>query len=396
MPALGLVMAMMFNYEVIQFVSPLQATLAYIPYLLIIAGFLLAWGYNNGREVNLLFFIAITYWVVQNNIWLPGKPLTESNFIFASLCLIVSLNFLFQILLKERGLRIRQLLKRITLMCLVPALLWIFTTHSYQLVQQSLNVSLWNNLWPEHIHLPQLSIILVSLSLIYFLIKLVRNPNVLLAGSIMSYIALLIALNNINSTEMSMLYFSIACASLLIAIVFNSYNLAYLDELTGLPTRRALKQYLLSLEKDYSIAMLDIDHFKKLNDTYGHDIGDQALRMVSALLRQVNGGGKVFRYGGEEFIVVFANKEASETLDYLDELREKIANTVFSIRDLKRPKVKPTTPARKAAVKNIHITVSGGVSNRTAQHANTQEVIVSADKALYSAKHAGRNCIHSK
>lgn len=84
--------------------------------------------------------------------------------------------------------------------------------------------------------------------------------------------------------------------------------MAYQDELTSLPGRRALKEYLLKLGSEYTIAMFDIDHFKKFNDTHGHDVGDQVLRMVASKLATVSGRGKSFRYGGEEFTLVFSEK----------------------------------------------------------------------------------------
>ena len=94
----------------------------------------------------------------------------------------------------------------------------------------------------------------------------------------------------------------------LFTILIDSYFLAYRDELTGLASRRALYNLVLSLGRKYSVAMLDIDHFKKFNDTYGHDVGDQVLRLVAAKMARVSGGGKVFRYGGEEFTIVFPRK----------------------------------------------------------------------------------------
>ena len=81
--------------------------------------------------------------------------------------------------------------------------------------------------------------------------------------------------------------------------------MAYDDELTGLPARRALNEALTRLRGVYTVAMVDIDHFKRFNDEHGHDVGDQLLRMVGARVGEVRGGGRAFRYGGEEFAVLF-------------------------------------------------------------------------------------------
>src|SRR5215475_3125232 len=89
------------------------------------------------------------------------------------------------------------------------------------------------------------------------------------------------------------------------AIVENSYRLAYHDELTLLPGRRAFNEAVMHLEHPFVIAAVDIDHFKSFNDTHGHDTGDQVLKLVAARLAEVGGGGRAFRYGGEEFTVIF-------------------------------------------------------------------------------------------
>src|SRR5207302_1408861 len=94
-----------------------------------------------------------------------------------------------------------------------------------------------------------------------------------------------------------------ATPALTAALVEASYHMAYQDSLTGLPARRALNEALLRLGGHYSVAMIDVDHFKRINDRHGHDVGDQVLRIIAAKLAQVPGGGKAYRYGGEEFAV---------------------------------------------------------------------------------------------
>ena len=85
--------------------------------------------------------------------------------------------------------------------------------------------------------------------------------------------------------------------------------------------------------------MTDVDHFKKFNDTYGHDVGDQVLRMVAARLKKVTGGGKAYRYGGEEFTIVFAGKTMEECQPHLEAVREAIENYAMQLRDKdSRPK----------------------------------------------------------
>lgn len=137
----------------------------------------------------------------------------------------------------------------------------------------------------------------------------------------------------------SSFYFSTAGLILVVAVLEASYLMAFNDELTGLPARRALNEFLLRLGSRYSIAMLDIDFFKKFNDRYGHDVGDQVLRMVASKISKVDGGGTAFRYGGEEFTVVFPGKSQDEVVSHLEQLRATIDSSKFTIRSRTRPDI---------------------------------------------------------
>ncbi|RTR38154.1 GGDEF domain-containing protein [Shewanella canadensis] len=189
---------------------------------------------------------------------------------------------------------------------------------------------------------------------------------------------------------------SVLCSALaviyLFTILIDSYFLAYRDELTGLASRRALYNLVLSLGRKYSVAMLDIDHFKKFNDTYGHDVGDQVLKLVAAKLAQVSGGGKVFRYGGEEFTIVFPRKDTDSVIDHLEDVRESIEEYRIVLRDDKR---KQNTKAKRNAAnrsnkKTVSVTISIGVAERQGGETFDQ-TMKQADEALYRAKKKGRN-----
>jgi len=176
----------------------------------------------------------------------------------------------------------------------------------------------------------------------------------------------------------------------LLVVIIESYFLAYRDELTRLPSRRALNQLALSLGRKYTLAMLDIDHFKKFNDTYGHDIGDQVLKLVAAKLAKVKSGGKVFRYGGEEFTVVFSGKEQSQVFAELDSLRQSIADYQIVIRQPIRKNKKARNAKPKSQEKTISVTISIGVATRTSKQ-NFEQTLKASDQALYRAKKNGRN-----
>lgn len=180
--------------------------------------------------------------------------------------------------------------------------------------------------------------------------------------------------------------------ALLAAAIEDSYRLAYHDQLTGLPGRRALDETLERLDGSYVIAMVDVDHFKSFNDRFGHDVGDQALRMVADELAGVEDGGRAFRYGGEEFAVVFASRTPAQAADPLEQLRAAIAGRTFSIRSPKRPRKKPEQPAKRSSpTESVTLTVSIGAAGPGPRRPKAVDVLRAADASLYKAKRRGRN-----
>jgi diguanylate cyclase (GGDEF)-like protein len=170
-----------------------------------------------------------------------------------------------------------------------------------------------------------------------------------------------------------------------------SYSMAFRDTLTGILSRRALDQELLKLGNQYAIAMVDIDHFKKINDQHGHDIGDDVLRMVASILETSAHNCKVFRYGGEEFTVLFPGKKTNEILSVLERMRTNVERKAFFLRAPDRPAKKPQTISKTQPKGSIHVTVSIGAAHSSSQVSQAYDVLKKADTALLQAKSSGRN-----
>jgi len=178
------------------------------------------------------------------------------------------------------------------------------------------------------------------------------------------------------------------------AILKDSFTMAFRDELTGIPSRRALMQYVQTLGRKYVVVMSDIDHFKKFNDSYGHDVGDEVLKLVASKLNKVSGGGKAFRYGGEEFILVFPRKTMAEVLPHVEALRQTIADYPIAIRAKNRPKKAPkTSNAQLGSGETARVTTSFGIAQRNSEFSTFSRIMKQADIALYAAKKDGRNCL---
>jgi|CXWL01.1.fsa_nt_gi diguanylate cyclase (GGDEF)-like protein len=184
-------------------------------------------------------------------------------------------------------------------------------------------------------------------------------------------------------------WFVVSDAALAMAVLYGAFRMAFIDALTGLPNRRALDERLARSPGKLGVAMVDVDHFKRFNDRYGHESGDRALKAVARQLRRVR-GGSAYRYGGEEFAVVFEGRQLERASDVLENLRTGIEETRVRLG-------RPTAGKRAQAVRKgehegeVGVTVSIGLAERTAGNRTATAVVEAADKALYRSKQRGRN-----
>src|SRR6185503_1843200 len=181
---------------------------------------------------------------------------------------------------------------------------------------------------------------------------------------------------------------------MVVALVQESHQLAFRDQLTGLPGRRALEERLRSLGSRYVVAMVDVDHFKKFNDTHGHDVGDQVLKLVGRRLAEVE-EGTAFRYGGEEFSVLFSDMRMREAEAALEAIRGSIENYRMAVRGAGRPKQAEEGAKLRGGAEPpenvLSVTVSIGLASPSEKLRTPHQVLKAADQALYRAKQAGRN-----
>jgi diguanylate cyclase (GGDEF)-like protein len=239
---------------------------------------------------------------------------------------------------------------------------------------------------------PQFAIFsaLAASAIFAFRFWLLRKP--IEAGFFWATIASIVAASNPNE-HIRLIYMSFAGAILTMSLLESSYRMAYHDELTGLPARRAFNDALMRLDSRYALAIVDIDHFKKFNDTYGHDTGDQVLRMVASRLARVSGGGEAFRFGGEEFCIVFPRITVREALPYLERLRADVADSPFILRGKDRPvrTIEDRARAERESRIETRVTISIGVAGANGKFISVDDNLRAADKALYRAKKNGRN-----
>lgn len=254
-----------------------------------------------------------------------------------------------------------------------------------------------------HLHLTQPALLMFVITAGLLLYRLVKHPRTIDNGMLWSLLATGIGLELGGAGRTGTAYFGVAGFILASCIIENSYSLAYHDELTGLNSRRAFNDSLVRLRHPFSIAVVDIDHFKSINDNYGHDTGDQVLRLVASRLACTTGGAETFRVGGEEFTILFPGRTAQQTADHLELLRLNIEGSSFRVRRGEDRRRTPRTSDRRAtgtrkersgphprASGMLSVTVSIGLAE-SYPRASPEEVIQQADKALYRAKQSGRN-----
>ncbi|MGA8345096.1 MAG: GGDEF domain-containing protein [Candidatus Sulfotelmatobacter sp.] len=384
--------------------------LSFLYYCALFGGMLLAWRFHSSRT----FFALLVLFLAQEAIALFGgghvSPGTAGFVAVQAAAVLVPLDFILIALMHERGFTVSSTAS-VGLMLFVQFVIVAVLCRAAEGLPTS----------ASHTHhaattvsLPGYALLMFAAAGIFLLAWFFFTRKPVDSALLWSLSAFFLSLRFTGTTRISTLYSVTAACILAASIIENSYLLAYHDELTTLPSRRAFNDALLRLQAPYSIAVVDIDHFKRFNDTYGHDTGDQVLRLVAASLARVTGGGQAYRCGGEEFNILFAGKTTSEVVDHLEHLRATIESSEFRMRSGDRRQVargpdrrseRTRSRARKGdAIRQLaqesispplSVTISIGVATSVKEGSDPEHVLQAADKALYRAKANGRNRVET-
>lgn len=368
--------------------EPLSALARYYPYAIIAIGLLLAWRFGQSQ----ILFSLVVLVLVERTLAFTNSG-DRADDVFQVLAFLLPLNLVTFARLKEHSLLTPSSAIRAGAILVQAILVFVFVRMDSvtAVLETQDGLPAWLFSWT-----PIGSIGLVTLGgvLALLVVRQVLDPTAAGRGFLWALLAAFIALNTTGDTRT--IYFATAGLILVVAVIETSYSMAFRDGLTGLPSRRALDEALTRIGGKYAVAMVDVDNFKQLNDSYGHDTGDQVLCMVAAKLSKVSGGGRTFRYGGEEFAILFPRMTVDDTLLFLEVTRQEIEDTKFKLRGADRPKKTPKEPKRTGRRgKRISVTVSMGVAEPTKKNWTPLEVIEAADAAMYRAKQRGRNRIES-
>ncbi|RTR33356.1 GGDEF domain-containing protein [Shewanella atlantica] len=378
--------------NILAIVSPHSELMQISPYIMLPLVIFLSQPFNQGNSGLLAVVMLLGYYLIQNHLTFPLIAEVDK---LSSWLIIIGLQLsLFVIhLLPERRLLSKSGVNFLLLLTLQLIIGFIAI--------KAISAAEIDLLWRTYLKpiealssSPYLLLMFsVLLTVTSFFVVVFRNDSsdhIVFTNLLFSTLCLY----SFNTPVIPELCFSLAATFMLVHIMTSSHELAFVDQLTELPGRRALEIELKHLSGLYTIAMVDIDHFKHFNDNYGHRTGDEVLRLVSLLMSKVSGRAKIYRYGGEEFTIVIKGKNANQSMQYLNKIRSTIENYDMVIRNhQQRPIIEPNFRlkiSKPVDQPTVNITVSIGVAD-SQNLLSTEEVIKAADKALYRAKSSGRN-----
>lgn len=374
-----------------------------LPTLVLLLGGAYCGVYKRQRELFLMITVYTAYFLLdtQTDYYRDnGKVRDDAAVVFHLCCLLLPVMFALYAAWEERTHLFQDLVARLAVFVAVGSVALGLEQSFPEALLAWLADIRWPSLHGEWMSLIQLSYATFLIAFAVLITQYIRKPRPLHAAQLVGLLGLFWAL---PKTFILPFTLNIMCSQVMLmiasAVAHEAYQMAFRDELTGLPGRRALNERMQRLGRNYVLAMSDVDHFKKFNDTHGHDVGDQVLRLVASKLSKItNGGGRAYRYGGEEFAIVFAGKTLEECMPHLEVIRETIANYSIHLRNPdSRPQDDQQGRQRRAGsqASTVSVTVSIGVAERQPEHRNPEEVLKAADQALYAAKGAGRNCVIS-
>ncbi len=393
----------------------LLVILPMIPTIILCVGFIMGWRYNNAGLMLASLAMALSYLAVTMP--LANNPSQENMNLSVSqaIAFLLPLNLASFTMMTKRRIFTTLGIVALILIFVQSIMVLMFCFPHFQSSSQFLtqitsyfpqmgkNLS-GSSVWVSSVlsydllfrfeNMATPSIIAFSLALIFGLGYFIYTRDIQVGGVFLALMATLLGFAASTPDPAFMFYFIAGGLVLIVTAVEASFSMAYIDELTGLPGRRSLNETLLNMGKRYAIAMIDVDHFKKFNDTYGHKTGDQVLKMIASKLERISGGAKTFRYGGEEFTAIFPGKDVDDAISHVEGFRQTVESTPFVVRgtDRRRGRAKRNRGQGKSPdQEQVSVTVSIGLASPDKDLTDPDKVLKAADKSLYDAKQGGRN-----
>ncbi len=385
-----------------------------LPYVFFSIAIIIGWNLNSMGVVLASCVLIILYFEIGKTGTVNLQSKEPISAVSAAIAFLLPLNFIFFATLRKQKLLNRNTIYFLILIGLQITYV-VFLSHIANNPHSGFMLYL-NNIFPEltkltinvlnrlisftyntslfgfkNISSPTIVVFLFTAGFILW--SFIVSADILLVGFLGALIASFIGISAGRSVPCMVIFFSTAGLILTVTAIHASFLMAYIDEITGLPGRRKLNNVLETFRKKYTIAMIDIDYFKKVNDTYGHEVGDQVLKMVAVKLGKMPGNPQTFRYGGEEFTAIFPGTSIEEVLPLLEVFKRDLSATSFIIRSRERIKRGEADRGKVEIIEEnkLKLTVSIGVASDYEDSRDPKKILIAADKMLLKAKASGRN-----
>jgi diguanylate cyclase (GGDEF)-like protein len=351
----------------------------------------LGWYHGRSRVVLGLLVLgasSVTLWWLARHDALAG--LSGRN-IVAALAVLLPVNLAFYSTLSERGVVTARGLARLLPLLVQIVAVGLVARGGAPSLTAAMDHRWLDGDWAQWTTLPQLGVAAFAGAVCFVAVRYVFHRDPIAVGFLWALCAAFLALHGVSRGWDPTGFFATGGWVLIGSLLEATCRWATHDRVTELPERDVLNGTLRRLGRPHFLALVRVDHFTRVKTLFGRDVSDQTLRMVAAQLRRVP-GATAFRYGRDEFAVLFEEMSAREAIPHLENARRVIASYAFVVRGPSRPRAKPTAPKPPTGPRVVlTVTVSIGAAERESRKRHPRHLLRQAHQALRIAIEGGRN-----
>lgn len=354
-------------------------------------GVFLGWHHSRSRIVFALVLLGVsdaTLWWLARHEALAGDL---GRTIVGALAVLLPLNLAAYCALPERALPTARGLARLLPILVQIAAVGLMARVGVPALTARLDHRWLDGDWTHWTTIPQFGIAAFAGAILFVAVRYILQRDPIAVGFLWALFSAFLALHGISRGWDPTGFFVTGGWILIGSLLEATCRWATHDRVTELPEREALNGILHRLGSPHFLALVRVDHFARIQDVFGREVADQVLRMVAAQLRRAP-GEMVFRYGKDEFAVLFDRMPAEQAIPHLEHVRRMIASYGFVVRGKGRRRIEPAVAASPAGPRVVlNITVSIGAAERESHKMRPRHVIREAHQALRHAIEGGRN-----
>ena len=369
-----------------------QQPVAALPYFVLGFGLIFGWYFSSTRMILSLLSLALADRALVFFPLSGNDPSSISHAVFSASSFLLPINFLAFSILKEEAIGTLRGITRLIPILIQPVLVLWLCYPEQQDFAAALQLPYLPWVSTNWTPIPQATLLAFLIAGAMHVARFALRGDPMDGGATWALAAAFLAYHGIQFGWQPTNFFSTAGLILFVTLVQASYRRTYRDDLTGIAGRVAYEEATAQIGKQYTIAVLAIDQLKSYAGIHGKTVVEQILKIVAPKVQAACQGGRVFRVSGEELTLLFNNQSAMEALVVLDNVRKVISSTALFLRG--RDRVWENSRGTKspgAKDRELPVTVSIGVAEKSSEEASLSMVIKSAYRALYEAKSSGGN-----